>query len=469
MSRKAAEHRLREFDEQHCVISIMGKTRIFSWEPSDADPELLIPAFSTETDMKLFYGNEYITMRTAEDETKRQPLFPYWLRNWTSPRARGLTLEADGGRFVDGRLNLWQGLGVEPKPGEFPRIKQHVIEVICSGNRSHARYLVRWIAWCLQNPTRPAEVAVVLRGRKGTGKGKLARLLCRLFGAHALQISSRKHLVGDFNRHLLHCCFLYADEALWPGDKSGEGSLKRMVTEPTLFVEPKGIDGFEVRNRLSIMMTSNEDWVVPASTDERRFACFDVSDAHRQDFAYFAALDEEVDNGGAEAFLHAMLNLDLKGWHPRQDVPATQSLADQQIESASPQLLWLGGILGEGALPCRVRDAGGRSQLIVHSTDPSLARSQLLWLHARASDPRLRYWSEPQFWKFLDQHGITKAEDRRSAQGRFRRFPPLDEARSAFRKAYSWWPEFDNQKEWEFAEEPLIDPGWAEQHEEAAE
>jgi hypothetical protein len=35
---------------------------------------------------------------------------------------------------------------------------------------------------------------------------------------------------------------LFADEAFWAGDRKGEGALKRMVTEPTLFIEQKGID-----------------------------------------------------------------------------------------------------------------------------------------------------------------------------------------------------------------------------------
>ena len=58
------------------------------------------------------------------------------------------------------------------------------------------------------------------------------------------------------------------------------------------------------------------------------------------------------------------------------------------------------------------------------------------------------------FWKFLDEHGIGKAEDQRQAAGRFRRFPPLAEARRLFREKHPWWSEFDNmQQDWQFAPE----------------
>ena len=43
-------------------------------------------------------------------------------------------------------------------------------------------------------------------------------------------------------------------------------------------IEPKGIDSFQMPNRLKILMASNNDWVVPATADERRYFVLDVSD-----------------------------------------------------------------------------------------------------------------------------------------------------------------------------------------------
>ena len=117
----------------------------------------------------------------------------------------------------------------------------------------------------MQFKTKCAEVAVVMRGLKGTGKGTLGSLLCRIFANQALHISSRKHLVGTFNRHLMNCCFLFADEAFWAGYHAGAAELQRMVTELTLSIEPKGIYSYQAINNLSIIMASNEDWVLSVS------------------------------------------------------------------------------------------------------------------------------------------------------------------------------------------------------------
>jgi hypothetical protein len=245
----------------------------------------------------------------------------------------------------------------------------------------------------------------------------------------------------------MHCCFLFVDEALWPGDKPGESVLKRMITEPTLTVEPKGIDALEAVNRLSIFMASNADWIVPASSDERRFACFDVLDREKDDEGYFGALNSELNHqGGAEAFLYDLLRMGLGEWHPRSDIPQTKALDAQKLESAPPDVLWLGQILDTGALPRSVRD-GGELKSIIDARDPSLARFRLLWLSAKESDPRLKYLTEPKFRQILEKLGAVR--EPRKSTGSFWRFPPLQEARARFREAHPWYPAFDDSvKDW---------------------
>jgi len=311
----------------------------------------------------------------------------------------------------------------------------------------------------------------VLRGGKGAGKGILMRLLCYVFGAHAIQISDRKHLLGSFNRHLQQICFLYADEAFWPGDKAGDGPLKRLVTEPTLVIEPKGIDAYEVPNRLSIVMTSNEDWVVPATKDERRYAVFDVLGTRIKDFAYFGALDDEIyREGGAEAFLYDMLHMDLGTWHPREGIPQTPALADQKGESATVLANWLGEILDEGMIPATVRDESGKIERIVHKTDPALARAGLLLHHASAYTHN-NHISPKSFWKFLSDHGILPDEDKRVGAGRWRRFPALGDARATFLKLYPYHGAFSGHADdWRMPELPASWDDYMrwEQQEEAA-
>jgi hypothetical protein len=149
--------------------------------------------------------------------------------------------------------------------------------VLAAGNEEFADYIIRWIAWAIQNPAAPAETALVLIGAKGAGKGTLVRCLERIFGAHTFQVTSREEVIGKFNGHLQDCVLFVADEAYWGGDKRCVGRLQGMITERFLPIERKGIDLIQVPNFLHVLMLAEPGWVIPAGRYERRYAALAVS------------------------------------------------------------------------------------------------------------------------------------------------------------------------------------------------
>jgi len=184
-------------------------------------------------------------------------------------------------------LNLWRGFGVTAAPGDWSLLRKHILEVMAGGNQEYHAYIIRWMAWAVQNPDKPAGVTPVFKGGEGTGKETLARAMVKLFGLHGLQILSQQHFTGKFNAQLHQCCLLFADEAFYAGDKKSEGVLKGLITEPTFLVERKTIDPVRVLNRLHVIMASNKEWVVPAAQDARRFAVFEVAEERAGDTKWF--------------------------------------------------------------------------------------------------------------------------------------------------------------------------------------
>lgn len=85
-------------------------------------------------------------------------------------------------------------------------------------------------------------------------------ILCRA-GMH---IQHPRHLTGNFNAHLRDCLAMFVDEAFFIGDKAGNSVLKSLITEDQMTLEKKGLDVFSVRNRLKIIMATNEDHAVLA-------------------------------------------------------------------------------------------------------------------------------------------------------------------------------------------------------------
>lgn len=318
---------------RHTVLTAVGgKCRVLSWTTNELGWRVAV--LSSLADFKARYQAKRILIEGHKAPT---PIGDWWLGWAGRDEAESLTFRPDvPDRRVDGKLNLWHGYGVAPKAGSWDRTQAFLREVVAGGNPAHWGYIIRWLAWVLQHPGDRAEVVLVLRGKRGTGKNTILDALCKLFGQHAKTVSNSRHLVGHFNAHLADCALLFANEAIAASDKTAEAVLKTLVTDITIPIERKGIDVEMWANRLSLCMASNEDWCVPAGLDERRFAVFDVSDAHIQDVAYFDAIHEELGRKGCgpghAAMLHDLLALDLKGWHPRQGVPKTEALVENQLD-----------------------------------------------------------------------------------------------------------------------------------------
>ena len=153
-------------------------------------------------------------------------------------------------------------------------------------------------------------------------------------------VSNAKHLNWQIQRPASARLLLpFRHECYWPGDKKAEGTIKHLVTEPTLEIEGKGRDVVSVLNYLHLMLASNEDWIVPAGESERRWFMNDVSNARLQDKQWFNAIGNELENGGYSGMLFDLLHYNLRNFHPR-DVPEDAGLLDQQRLSLSALDSW---------------------------------------------------------------------------------------------------------------------------------
>lgn len=343
------EPMLRVLNERHAVIHDMGgKCRIIS-ETMDYSVTPPRPKISKQSfeDFRNRYMNQRVQVgKSDKGEAVYMSAGKWWLLHPLRREYTTLVFAPD--REIEGAYNLWKGFACEAIPGtnHEPWLR-HLYDNICNGNDEQYQYLIRWMARGVQQPNMQGEVAFVMRGNRGAGKGTVATVYGSLWGRHFLHLSSAKHLVGQFNAHLRDCVFLYADEAFFAGDKAHESSLKTIITESTQMIEPKGVDAELVPNYLHLMMSSNQDWVVPAGSDERRFFVVDVSEEHKQDTSYFGEIRRALDNGGRESLLHFLLTLDISDFNVRE-VPQTGALQAQKIYSMSTEESWWMERLTEG-------------------------------------------------------------------------------------------------------------------------
>lgn len=346
---------LAELNGKHAVISdVGGKCRVIS---EVYDPAMKRACISKQTfeDIRNRYMNRKVEIGSDKDgHPKTTPAGKWWLEH--EQRRQFETLVFSPGKSVEGAYNLWQGFSVDALPGTgHEQFLEHIRDNVCRGDDELYTYLLGWMARVVQYPDTPGEVAVVMRGKRGTGKSFFARELGRLFGRHFLQVSDSKHLVGSFNSHLRDTVLLFGDEAFFAGDRQHESVLKTLITEEHLVIEGKGVDAEAAPNYTHLLLASNDDWVVPAGTDERRFLVLDVGGGVQQDHGYFSRIKKNLENGGYESLLHYLMNYNLAEYEVRA-VPHTEALQDQKMLSLPPEAQWLHNRLQEGKLHSRHSD-----------------------------------------------------------------------------------------------------------------
>lgn len=297
--------------------------------------------------LKLLYSNKTAEV-LSNAGTKHIPIADAWLRHPARREYSGVGLwpavDAPAGKY-----NLWEGWNVPVIQGDVTPAINHIKQDICNNDLKLFDYVMGWLATCVQHPNEPGHVALVIMGGRGTGKTMFAEWMKSIFGKHSMTIANSKLLTGDFTGHLEPLILLVAEEAFWAGDKAAENSLKHVITGTTLTVHHKGFTPYDAPNYLHVIMTSNEEWVVPAGVDERRFAVCTVSDRHKGDANYFKMLATWASNGGISALLDYLLKYDLKGFDVRIP-PDTEGLRNQKMMSLDPTTRWIMHRLEVGAM-----------------------------------------------------------------------------------------------------------------------
>jgi hypothetical protein len=343
----ATEEAVRKLNENHALVLVGGKTLVLR-EDTDTEgkPDLKFMAFSQ---FSIYYKNERIEV-PAKKGYKMMELAYVWLES--KQRRSYIDVVFAPGGCGPKYYNLFKGWSVKPLAlGSCEKFKDHLLNNICQGDMQLYAWVTAFFAQMFQKPEVKPGVSLVLRGKQGTGKTKVGEIIGSLLGSHYVLVDNPKHVTGQFNSHMASALLLQADEGFWAGDKTAEGKIKSLITSKLHLIEKKGVDPIKVNNHIRLLITTNSEWAIPAGLEERRFCVVDAGDNVMQDTAYFAALDEEMDNGGREALLYYLLNFDLSIVN-LHEIPRTEALFEQKLYSLLPEQKWWFECLDKGISSC---------------------------------------------------------------------------------------------------------------------
>jgi len=216
--------------------------------------------------------------------------------------------------------NLFRGFKVKPKQNDA-LIERWLYLIYLVANKDEAvkNWLLDYLAHLFQKPYEKPGVAIVVKGKKGSGKDtpfdKIGELLCDMFYNTG---TPEKSVFSSFNGMMMRNLLVKFEEATYGNGKTYEETLKYFITTPTLDIQKKGKDQFNVKNYSRFIFTTNNDIPVIVSDDERRYCLIQTSDEKRGDRAFwnetYAIMKQE---GFNEALMHFLLNRDISKFEAR--------------------------------------------------------------------------------------------------------------------------------------------------------
>ncbi len=240
-------------------------------------------------------------------------------------------------------LNVWNGWGVAPllidgKPdfsGEgCVGILSHILEVWCGGSDVVFRWVLAWLASIVQQPTAKPDTGLMVYGEQGSGKSIIIEtVMAPILGTAYGYESSNAFLTARFNNAVAGKLLIYADEAVFAGDREAADRLKAFVSKKTVTIEQKGRDSFDLDHHARVFATTNRGHAILMEKKDRRWLTLETADHRRGDRAYFTALAAEINNGGIAAFHAYLLNPDLLDGIDLRTTPQKTASVAQKVQS----------------------------------------------------------------------------------------------------------------------------------------
>jgi len=337
-------------------------------------------------------------------------------------------------------------VNIDPEGFEDHAFFVHIKERLCNGNEEAYNAVLNIFAHILQKPWEKLQMSLVLQSTERTGKGIVFQIIKDIIGAkYFFQPSNPNQVLGQFNGQMLNCLICFMDEMVWGGDKERAGTLKKLVTESTNYVNEKYTPTIKAKNLANVFMASNEDWVVPSGATEQRWLVLNVNDElatcpkpkKRQIVGDILSIDRKK----LAKFLYER---DLSEFNHRETINTT-GLRHQKIQSMSPLRKWWLSCLDKG--------------YIADSDDQQIGQfgseiAKNIMYNAASQQMKDRHSSCTKFWIEMKKiFGKDFANRRKMKNGERRRYiiiPSLDVARKRWCRLY-------NDSGWEWGEDLDMD------------
>lgn len=277
-----------DFEKTHCKI--INKS-FFVKQCEDG--------FKMMTEKQIITSYKHITFKDNDGKTTN--FIERWLRNNNSIKCYDdVGIYPNKAKCPANIFNLWEEFAME-KVNSYTKHEEGLtfilnhIKILCKNEIDVFDFLICWMAHIIQRPDEKS-IAPVLISKEGAGKSTLILLISRMIGKSKLFETAKpsRDVWGNFNGRMKDCFFVNLNELCLKEMQDFDGEFKKLITEPTLTINDKGISQYEINSFHRFFITSNKE--IPIKTGRRTFIirCSDDLISNTEYFNKFYSYMDDV-------------------------------------------------------------------------------------------------------------------------------------------------------------------------------
>ena len=151
--------------------------------------------------------------------------------------------------------------------------EDHIIKLICSGNREYGLILIQYFAFLIQHKGTKLPWAPIIQSVEGMGKTEIARLLRRMLGFQNVKEASPEAVFADYNTYACDCLLCVVEELKLSGKRRDAvaNKLKPFLTNENVIVRRMYAEHVEMPNYTNYLIFTNHKACIPINNNSRRY------------------------------------------------------------------------------------------------------------------------------------------------------------------------------------------------------
>lgn len=216
------------------------------------------------------------------------------------------------------------------------------------GDKKIADVIIARYAQRVQTPAKRTNICMILYGEERIGKNRLLAPIKQILGEYYQELDSAKKLYEKHSMYEYQKLFICINEAQGLDNFANADILKTRITEPTISINPKSIQPFEIDNMCDYDMTTNNFNVVKITDDSfQRFFQVECTNHYKGNQEFFNDYVNNIENNkiAIRQIYEGLMKFDIKTIIPsgnfQLDKPITQVEQEVKEQNKDKILLFL--------------------------------------------------------------------------------------------------------------------------------